>query len=579
MKNFITLSLSLFLITTIKGQVNITMTNPIVDEILKGQYNVADYAASTINNHPEQIKSILQAHINADSLKAHISQLVSFGNRNTASDTLSTNAGIGAARSYIYKKFQAFSNRNEGRLIPSYLQFDQLICGMERHKNTIAVLPGSDPGRPIIIVEGHLDSRCEAACDIYCPAEGAEDNASGTAIVIELARVLSKLSLKNTIVFMATTGEEQGLFGAEAFAQYAINQGLSIKSVFNNDVVGGIACGATSSPPSCPSENDIDSTQLRMFSSGGSNSPHKALCRFIKMQYEDEIKSTETVPMQITVMSAEDRTGRGGDHIPFRRAGFTAMRFTCANEHGNGGAGELDYHDRQHTKDDILGIDRNADGVLDSFYVDFNYLARNTKVNAIGIAMSAINLEPDITIETRKEGSWIILTINDPDDHDLFKVGYRNSGNDFDSTYLLRGVKTDTLFIQERGSHFVSVAAVDSNNIESYFSNEERESVFVLATEEEIIEDKNIELLQNKPNPFDEATIIGFEVKNPIAYRDAVIQITNKAGQIIKTYPVRINVGMNEVVHTHGYGQIGLHIYSLIIDGQIISSKKMIFAN
>lgn len=578
MKNIITLLL-LFIITTISGQVNIKMTNPIVDDILKGQYRAEDYEATTIFNHPDQIKSIFKDEINADSLKSYISHLVSFGNRNTGSDTLSTDYGIGASRSYIYQKFQSFSNENEGRLIPSYLQFDQLICGMERHKNTIAILPGSDPSRPIIIVEGHLDSRCEEGCDINCPAEGAEDNASGTAIVIELARVLSKLSLKNTIVFMATTGEEQGLFGAEAFAQYAINQGLNIKSVFNNDVVGGIACGATSSPPSCPSENHIDSTQVRMFSSGGSNSPHKALCRFIKMQYDEEVKESVKVPMQITIMSAEDRTGRGGDHIPFRRAGFTAMRFTCANEHGNGGAGELDYHDRQHTEEDILGIDRDADGVLDSFYVDFNYLARNTKINAIGIAMSAINLEPAITIETRKEGSWIILTINDPNDHDLYKVGYRNSSNDFDSTYLLQGIKTDTLFVQERGSHFVSVAVVDSNNIESYFSNEERESVFVLATEEEIIKNQNIELLQNKPNPFDEATIIGFDVKNPISYQKAMIQISDKTGKIIKTYPVQINVGMNEIVHTHGYGQIGLHIYSLIIDGQVISSKKMIFAN
>jgi hypothetical protein len=80
-------------------------------------------------------------------------------------------------------------------------------------------------------------------------------------------------------------------------------------------------------------------------------------------------------------------------------------------------------------------------------------------------------------------------------------------------------------------------------------------------------------------NPFDEATIIGFDVKSPITYKNAIIQITNKAGQIIKTYPVEVKIGMNEIVHTHGYGQIGLHIYSLIIDGQIISSKKMIFAN
>jgi Zn-dependent M28 family amino/carboxypeptidase len=122
---------------------------------------------------------------------------------------------------------------------------------MTRHKNVLGVLPGTDKdNHQLIIIEGHFDSRCAGRCNIDCVAQGIEDNASGTALVIELARVMSKYTYKNTFVFMATTGEEQGLNGAEAFANYAVNKNISIEGVFNNDVIGGIICGKTSSEPS-----------------------------------------------------------------------------------------------------------------------------------------------------------------------------------------------------------------------------------------------------------------------------------------------------------------------------------------
>ena len=160
-----------------------------------------------------------------------------------------------------------------------------------------------------------------------------DDNGSGTALVIELARVLSKYSFKHTIVFLTNIGEEQGLDGALAFAVYAQQKNILIKAVQNNDIVGGILCGHSSSPPSCPGFGDIDSIQLRMFSSGeliplqslrdGSNSIQGKLAS-INLRADDS-----------AIMTAEDRTGRGGDHIPFRQHGYTAMRFTSANENGN----------------------------------------------------------------------------------------------------------------------------------------------------------------------------------------------------------------------------------------------------
>jgi hypothetical protein len=140
-----------------------------------------------------------------------------------------------------------------------------------------------------------------------------EDNGSGTALVIELARVMSQFTFDKTIVFMTTTGEEQGLHGAEAVAFYCkFDEPLiDVKAVLNNDVIGGIICGATSSEPSCPGENLIDSTQVRLFSRGNFDSPHKSLSRYIKLQYQQELLPYVQVPMLLTLMSAEDRTGRG----------------------------------------------------------------------------------------------------------------------------------------------------------------------------------------------------------------------------------------------------------------------------
>jgi hypothetical protein len=199
---------------------------------------------------------------------------------------------------------------------------------MGRHKDVVAVLPGRDISDPSsIIIEAHLDSRCKDNCDIDCLAQGMEDNGSGVALVVELARVMSQYVFDHTIIFMTVTGEEQGLVGSNAFADYATQENIPLKAVLNNDIVGGIICGETSSPPSCPGLNNIDSTQVRLFSFGGFNSKNKGLSRFIKLEYNEMIKPLSSVPMMVSIMSAEDRTGRGSDHIPFRENGFAAMRF------------------------------------------------------------------------------------------------------------------------------------------------------------------------------------------------------------------------------------------------------------
>lgn len=563
----------------ISAQLSTFLTNPVMFDILKGNYDPDDYLPAFPVDDPYFISENLVNRISPDSMKATLLTLRTFHNRNTGSDTMAVDKGIGAARKWVLAQFDRYSTNQTGRLVTGYLQFDQDVCGMERHKNVLAVLPGRDGSDPsCIIIEAHLDSRCADNCDINCLAEGMEDNGSGVALVLELARVMSSYVYDHTIVFMTVTGEEQGLVGSNAFADYAAAQLIPIKAVLNNDIVGGIICGETSSPPSCPGLNHIDSTQVRLFSFGGFNSAHKALNRFIKLEYQEMIRPLAPVPMMLTIMSAEDRTGRGSDHIPFRENGYSAIRFTSANEHGNADVSDPDYHDRQHTSEDILGLDTDGDEVIDTFFVDFNYLARNATINGNSAAMAALGPDRPSIKTFGQDGDYLYIEIEDSLDLNHYVVGLRVNTNDFDTLYYITGSKSGVFELPSRQLNiFVSAASIDNRGIESLFSDE------VLArltgTHEETANANGIELLQNRPNPFDESTIISFLVHGPASNHSARIVITDLNGHMIKEIAVEVKEGMNEVLYHHGYNMVGTFLYSLYIDDQMIATKKMVFAN
>lgn len=557
------------------AQYNLSATNTVAEQVMMGNYNPATYAASVVLNGPDTISKGILAQVSPDSMKSYLMELRKFQNRNTSSDTVSATKGIGAARRWIYSKFEQFSTQNENRLLPSYLQFDTMVCTALRHRNVFAVLPGSDlSDKSIIIIEAHMDSRCSDNCDTACLAEGMEDNGSGTALVMELARVMGKFTFKHTIVFTTVTGEEQGLLGARALAKYAQQQGITIKAVMNNDVVGGIICGQTSSQPSCPGLNAIDSTQVRLFSFGGFNSPHKGLSRFIKLEYKEMVRPLAIVPMTISIMTGEDRIGRGGDHIPFRQRGFTAMRFTSANEHGDASNGP-GYTDRQHTSDDILGVDTDFDSIIDSFFVDFNYLARNAVINGNAAGMIAIGPKtPDFNI-TSTGLNDLTLNIIDAAAYNHYRIGLRTATNDWDSVYTVTGGTTHTLTVAP-GTYSISVMSVDADGIESLPSRELTAST--TGINDPRSGKQGIELLQNIPNPAgDEATMISVLVNQPISYKEASISITDITGREVFRKSIELKIGMNELMYQHGYGMSGIYTYSLVIDGRSIQSKKMIF--
>lgn len=560
------------------AQTNILSTNTIAEQVMLGNYNPNDYKATTVINKAADISKGINDRVSPDSLKAYLEVLQTFETRHSSSDTTSATRGIGAARRWVYDKLEQFSTQNENRLITSYLQFDQVICSVGQHRNVFTVLPGTDlSDKSIILIEGHLDSRCAGSCDTACLAQGMEDNATGTALVMELARVMSKYSFKNTIVFMLTTSEEQGLNGAAAFANYCKQKGIGIKAVLNNDVVGSIICGQTASPPGCMGAGTIDSTNLRIFSGGVFNSPHKQLARFIKLEYREMIKPVATVPMTINIMTPIDRNGRGGDHIPFINENITAIRFCAANEHGDAGVTAPNYTDRQHTSDDILGVDTDNDQVIDSFFIDFNYLARMSVINGNAATMIATGPKtPDFDIATAPGEHGLSVFITTEKQYQHYRIAVRSTTNDWDSVYTIQGTDHGYVFLGDMNNRFVSVASVDGDGIESLFSEEKIAKVGINDVQQQ---DNGVQLLQNKPNPFDGQTVISVIADKNMTDARSFISVTDVAGKEVKRLPILLHEGMNEVTYEHGYHATGTYVYSLYINGQKIQSKRMVFAN
>ncbi len=583
MKNLATLAL-LFLGNALISQTNFTIVGATAEKVVLGNFNPADFAATSPIDQPTDIMAAIQAGVSADSLKQNILHLATFHNRNTSSDTVSQTTGIGAARRWVFQKFSEYAAASGGRLQPGYFQFDQTIGGMGQHRNIIAVLPGSEAGanHGIVLVEGHIDSRCETVDDINCLAEGIEDNASGTALVMELARVMGRFSFRNTIVFAVVIGEEQGLYGGGAMAQYFLDKQLPMRAVWNNDVVGGILCGKTASQPGCMTENAVDSLNVRLFSQGTilTTSANKQLARFTKMEFEEMLLPTMPVKMSVKIMSPEDRTGRGGDHIPFRQKGFAAIRFTAANEHGDASNG-AGYIDRQHTSKDVLGVDTNMDGEVDSFFVDFNYLARNVAINATAISMAAIGVKTPTDFTAQKNGDQLYVSLTDPVGYGKYRVMLRTTTHLFDTVWTMDATGGQfTMPAWVTGNYrFVSVASVDANGVESIFTLEKNATPISATDEPSVVDDSPVELYQNRPNPFDMATYINFMVKKPVGGR-AFVQISDpQTGRILENIPVELTEGLHEVLYEHGHGMRGALNYALVADGRVLAARVMVFAN
>ena len=260
--------------------------------------------------------------ISADRLMADVESLVSFGTRHSMSDTTSETRGVGAARRWLLAEMQAIADAPGSRLEANEQRFMANVRGKEVEMvNVFGYLPASsgDPQARTYVVSGHYDSRASNPMDFTSDAPGADDDASGTAVVIELARIFSTYEFDVNLVFLCADGEELGLFGSKHFCKTALEDGMLIDAMITNDIVGGTQGG-----------NGVeDDLTVRCFSNAenGLHSPSRELARSLvdsAARYVTEAK--------IQLVLRTDRFGRGGDHIPFDKAGIPALRLTEANE-------------------------------------------------------------------------------------------------------------------------------------------------------------------------------------------------------------------------------------------------------
>ena len=567
----------------VSAQYNMEFSNPEAEAVFFGNYNPDNYLPSVVINHPDSILFGVVNDVSKDSLYHYLEHIDSYYNRNSGSDTVSETNGIGAVRRWIHKKLVEVSGQNENRLLVTYLTFDANICGQYVHRDVIGILPGLDTSnKEILVIEGHYDTRCEGVCDTSCYSPGMEDNGSGTVLVMELARIMSKYAFNHTILFTLTTGEDQGLYGAKALAWHLWQNDLEVKAVLNNDMIGGVICGNTSSPPSCPYMNHVDSTHVRIFSKSSWDdssavSPHKQLARYIQMNQVERINPLLATPMNINIIISEDRVGRSGDHIPFRERGYTAIRFCSQNEHGNGSGTPPD---RQHTTNDILGVDTTVppDGIIDSFYVDMGYLRRNSIMNGVNLGLLAIS-PPTPSPAYMPIPHGVEIQIQGADTvYKHYRVGVRSKGSgtlNFDSILTFQNTTSLIIdYLPEDKECYFSVANVN-NGVESLFSSEY--TTMIVGTNEIRQLSEQISLYQNQPNPVTSSTEFVILSQRDQIGNNTCITINDLMGRVVQRLNLTLSKGKNKIRFQNNSGLQGVYTYSLLIDNQVIKTRKIVF--
>jgi hypothetical protein len=423
----------------------------------------ASRATAAAGPTPSSDLRAMLREIDPDNIKRTILKLVSFGTRNTLSSQDDPTRGIGAARDWLLGEFQKAAAPSGGRMTVEAQQFIQPVGPRvpvpTPVTNIVATLRGSqaDSADRTYVVTGHYDSMPTIVTDAVKDAPGANDDASGTAAVLEMARVMATRHFDATIVFIAVAGEEQGLLGSTFFAQQAKQQGRNIAGMFTNDIIG-----------SSHGENGIhDPFTVRIFAEGlaarptaveadwralggETEGPARQLARFVK-----EVAENEATRMKVKIVYRRDRYGRGGDHIPFLDQGYTAARFSEANE------------DWRHQHQDVRVENGVQIGDLPEF-VDFDYTARVARVNAISLASLALApaSPSNVFIDTGgfKTSTQLAWTANTEADLAGYEVVMRNTTDPvWTRTFEVGNVTSVDLKNIFKDDFFFGVRAVDKS--------------------------------------------------------------------------------------------------------------------
>ncbi len=404
--------------------------------------------------------------VSSSRIEKDITTLANFGTRHTLSDTLSESRGIGAARRWIFDSFQKIASNCKGCIEVSYQKNYVKTDGKRIVKdvwinNVIAIQKGSRYPNRFIIMSGDIDSRISDPNNYTDDSPGANDNASGMAGTIEAARVLSKYTFENSIIYAGLSGEEQGLFGGKGLASYAKEKGWEIIGILNNDMIGnikgvdGVIDNRTfrifSEP--VPNTETEKERKNRRFYGGEVDGISRQLARYVHKTVQSYMP--EMNPKMIYRL---DRFGRGGHHRPFNDMGFAGIRIMEAHEN------YTQQHQDIRTENGI-----NYGDVLEA--VNFEYAKKLTAVNAINLA--AIGWAPPSVsefsiggiVEASVKFKWKKITGENIKGYKIYWRDttsptwdhYRFVGNVSDTT--LEGIVIDNFFF--------GIATVGTNGIES----------------------------------------------------------------------------------------------------------------
>ena len=420
---------------------------------------VAQRRSTAARGNPD-IPKIL-SEINARNIEATIRKLVSFGTRNTLSEQNNPNRGIGAARDWLYGEFQKAAAQSGGRMTVEKQTFEQAKAARVPEPtmltNIVATLKGTQPesGNRVYVVSGHYDSMCSSPTDAKCDAPGANDDASGTAAVLEMARVMAKYQFDATIVFMTVPGEEQGLLGATYFAEQAKKNNMDIEAMFTNDIIGNTLGGngvrdrrtVRLFSEGVPTNETQQEAATRRSVGGENDSQSRQLARFIKEVGERYLPS-----MKVWMIYRRDRYGRGGDHQPFLERGYAAVRFTETNE------------EYRHQHQNVRVENGIQYGDLPQF-VDYDYIANVARVNAAALAVLAsaparprnVTMPGGLANDTQL--SW---DANKEPDVAGYEIVWRDTTDaTWTHSQAVGNVKTFTMKGMSKDNYFFGVRAVD----------------------------------------------------------------------------------------------------------------------
>ncbi len=412
-----------------------------------------------------EIKKLVN-NVSALRIETYIRKLVSFGTRNTLSSRDDPARGIGAAANWIYSEFENISSdcggclkvekqtflQEKGRRIPVPINLT----------NVVATLKGATDPERVYVVSGHYDSMCSSPTDAECDAPGANDDASGTAAVIEMARVMSKQKFDATIIFMTVAGEEQGLLGATYFAEQAKITNMNIEAMFTNDIIGGVLSHKNAADRNSvrvfaegvPSNETEAEANLRRSVGGENDSPARQLARYI-----NDAANIYSPKFNVQIIYRRDRYLRGGDHIPFLERGFSAVRFTEPHE------------DYTHQHQNVRTEDGVQYGDLPEF-VDFGYVANVTKINVASLSLLALApAKPkNVGIDTTRLTNDTDLKWDANTDVDLagYEIVWRKTTDAlWTNSFAVGNVTKYTMNVMSKDNFFFGVRAVDRSGNKS----------------------------------------------------------------------------------------------------------------